>query len=84
MLVQLNDVSNYQNPAFTTTITWKLRETNAWDSSSSGSFPIEPFFTLPVIIAIVVVVGVVVAVLGTWAVSNQRRKARQRAILKKK
>jgi hypothetical protein len=84
MLVQLNDESNYQNPSFITTLTWKLRETNAWSSSSPDSFPIEPFFTLPVIITVAVVVTVLVVVLTAWAVSNQRRKARQRAILRKR
>jgi hypothetical protein len=84
MLVQLTDESDYLNPAYTTIITWKLRETNAWSSSSPGSFPIEPFFTLPVIIATVTVVVIVVAVLTTWAVLNQRRKARQKTILRKR
>lgn len=84
MLVQLTDQSDYHGPSYTTIITWKLRETNAWSSSSPGSFPIEPFFTLPVIIIIVVVIAVLVAVLAFWAVSNQRRKARQRAVLRKK
>lgn len=84
MLVQLTDLSNYQNPTFTIVVTWTLKDTNAWSGSSSGSFPIEPFFTLSVIILIVVVVAVVVGVLTVWAVSNQRRKARQKAILRKR
>lgn len=84
ILIQLSDVSDYQNPAFVTAINWKLTETNAWTSSSSGSFAIEPFFTLPVIITIVVVVAVVVVVLAVWAVSSQRKKARKRAILRKR
>ena len=83
MLVQLDDRVDYQNPTFTTTISWKLRETNAWDSTSPGSSPPEPLFSLPVIIAIVVVLALVVAI-GAWALSNQRTKARRKEILKKK
>jgi hypothetical protein len=84
MLVELNDQSVYQNPSYTTIITWKLAGTNAWSSSSIGSRPTEPFFTLPVITAIVIVAAVLVAGLAVFAVSNQRRKARQKAILRKK
>jgi heme/copper-type cytochrome/quinol oxidase subunit 2 len=83
MLVQLNDEISYQNPTFTTTVKWELRETNAWDSTSPGSFQLEPFFSLPLIIAIVVVVAVLVAI-GAWALSNQRTKARRKELLKKK
>lgn len=83
MLVQLDDVSNYYNPTYTTTLTWKLIETNAWDYSSPDSYPPSPFFTLFVIIAIVIVIAIVVVFLA-MTVSNQRKKARQKAILRKK
>ena len=81
MLVQLNDQTDYQNPAFTTVITWNLIEQNAWTSSSPGSFPPEPFFSLPVIVAIVVAVAIVVVVV---VVSNKRKAARRKQLLKKK
>jgi hypothetical protein len=84
MLVQLNYETNYQNPTFRTTLTWKLVGQNVWDSTSPGSFAIEQFFSLPVIIAIVVVIAVLGVILAAWAVANQRKKARQKAILRKK
>jgi len=83
MLVQLEDRADYQTPAYTTIISWKLSETNAWDSTSPGSFAFEPFFSLPVIIAIAIVVALLVAI-GIWALSNQRTKARRKELLKKK
>ena len=83
MLVQLSDVSNYVNPTFTTTITWKLIEQNVWTYSSPGSFPPEPLLSLPVIIAIVVIVAIVVVVVGI-VVSNKRRNERRKQLLRKK
>ncbi len=46
MLVQLEDRADYQTPAYTTSISWKLRGTNAWDSTSPGSSPPEPLFLI--------------------------------------
>ena len=83
MLVQLNDETNYQNPAFTTTITWKLIGQNVWTYASAGSYPPAPFFSLPVIIAIVVVVAILVVALGI-VLSNKRRNARRRRLLGKR
>jgi hypothetical protein len=83
MLVQLNDETDYQNPAFTTTITWKLSGQNVWTYASAGSYPPAPLFSLPVIIAIVVVVAIVVVIAG-WFVSNKRRNTRRKQLLKKK
>jgi hypothetical protein len=83
ILVQLNEQSDYQNPAFTTTITWKLIGQSAWTYASAGSYPPAPLVTLPVIIAIVVVVAILVVALGMF-LSNQRRKAKRKQLLKKK
>ena len=85
MLVQLNDQTDYLSPApaFTTTITWKLTGQNVWTFASTGSYPPAPFFSLPVIIAIVAVVAILVVIAAVF-VSNRRKKARQKAILKKK
>jgi hypothetical protein len=83
MLVQLNDETDYQNPAFTTTITWKLIGQNVWTYASAGSYPPAPFFSLPVIIAIVVVVAILVVALGI-VLSNKRRNARRRRLLGKR
>jgi hypothetical protein len=83
MLVQLNDETDYQNPAFTTTITWKLSGQNVWTYASAGSYPPAPFFSLPVIIAIVVVVAILVVALGI-VLSNKRRNARRRRLLGKR
>ncbi len=83
MMVYFNEQTNYQNPTFETTITWKLLGQNAWTYSSSGSFPPESFFTLPVIITIVVIVAIIVVIAG-WFISNKRAAARRRQILHKK
>jgi len=83
MLVQFNEQVSYQNPAFTTEITWKLLGQTAWTFSSAGSYPPAPFFTLPVIVALAVVVAVVVVVAGFF-VSNRRAVARRKALLRKK
>jgi len=83
MLLELNDETNYQNPTFTTTIKWKLAETNAWTESSTGSLPPDPLFSLPVIVAIIVLVALLIVALAVW-VSMRRKKARQKAILRKK
>jgi hypothetical protein len=83
MLVQLNEETDYQNPAFTITLTWKLSGQSAWTYASTGSYPPAPFFTLPVIIAIVVVVAILVVALGMF-LSNKRRKAKRKQLLKKK
>jgi hypothetical protein len=82
MLVQLTDKVDYQNPTFTTEVVWKLSGQNVWTYASAGSYPLEPFFSLPVIIAITVGVAVVVVIAG-WFVSNKRRDARRRKLLKK-
>jgi len=83
MLVQFKDDTTYQNPAFTTTITWKLIGQTAWTSDSPGSYPPAPLFSLPVIIAIGVVVALVIVIAG-WYVSNKRKDARRKQLLKKK
>jgi hypothetical protein len=83
IMVKLNEQTYYQNPSFQTTITWTLSEQNVWTHNSPGSSPPEPFFTLPVIIAIAVVIAVLVILLVVW-MSGRRRKARQKAILRKK
>ncbi len=83
MLVSLNEQSYYQNPTFTTTITWTLAGQTAWDFSSQGSYPPTPFWTLPVIIAVGVVIGVLVVALG-WFLSGKRAQARRKQLLKKK
>ncbi|MGE5637083.1 MAG: hypothetical protein ACM3WQ_00110 [Chloroflexota bacterium] len=83
MMVYFNEKTNYQNPTFETTITWKLLGQNAWTYSSTGSYPPEPFFTLPVIIAIVVVVAILVVIVG-WFISNKRSAARRKQLLHKK
>jgi len=83
MLVKLTDETNYQNPAFTTTVTWELIGQNVWTFASAGSSPPEPFFTLPVIIAIAIAVALLVAILAVW-VSGKKKKARQKEILRKR
>jgi hypothetical protein len=83
MLVSLNDQTYYQSPTFTTTITWTLAGQTAWTFDSAGSYPPTPFWTLPVIIAVAVVIGILVVVLG-WFVSSKRTQARRRQLLKKK
>ena len=83
MLVQLNEEVQYQSPDFTTTITWKLIGQNVWTFSSIGSYPPAPFFSLPLIIAIVVVVAVLVFIAG-WFVSNKRKAAKRKQLLRKK
>jgi hypothetical protein len=83
MLVKLNDVTDYSDPTFETTLTWELLGQTAWTSSSAGSSPPAPFFSLPVIIAIAVVVAIVV-VIGGWFVANKRRNARRKQLLRKK
>ena len=83
MLVKLTDETSFRNPDFTTSVTWELLGQNVWTFASQGSYPPEPFFTLPVIIAIAIVVALLVAVLAVW-VSNKKRKARQREILRKR
>jgi hypothetical protein len=83
MLVQLNDNTDYQNPTFTTTIAWKLIGQNVWTFASAGSYPPTPFFTLPVIIAIIIVIAILVVALG-FVLSNKRRNAKRKQLLKKK
>jgi hypothetical protein len=83
MLVQFTEDTSYQDPAFTTTLTWKLIQQSAWTSNSPGSYPPPPFFTLPVIIAIGVVVAIVGVIAG-WFVSNKRRDVRRRKLLRKR
>ncbi len=83
MLVYFNEQTNYQNPTFTTTITWKLLDQNVWTYNSAGSYPPEPFFTLPIIITIGVVVAIVVVIAG-WFISNKRTATKRRQILHKK
>jgi hypothetical protein len=83
MMVKLNDVTDYQNPNFETTLTWELLGQTAWTSSSAGSLPPAPLLLLPVIIVIAVVVAVVVVIAG-WFVANKRRNARRKQLLKKK
>ena len=83
ILIQLLDQTNYQSPTFTTTITWHLVEQNVWDSSSPGSFPPEPFFSLPLIITIGVVVAIVVGIVGV-IVFNKRKAAKRKQLLRQK
>jgi hypothetical protein len=83
MLVSLNDQTYYQNPSFQTTITWKLVGQTVWTSDSAGSYPPEPFWTLPVIVSVGVVIGVVVVGLGLFA-SSKMAAAKRRKLLKKK
>ncbi len=83
MLVYFNEQTNYQNPTFTTTITWKLLGQNAWTYNSAGSYPPEPLFTLPVIIIIAVIIAIIVVIVG-WFISNKRTATRRRQILHKK
>lgn len=83
LLVQFDEQTSYQNPTFTTEITWKLAGQSAWTSTSSGSYPPQPFFTLPVIVTLVVVVVIVVIGLGLF-VSSKRKAAKRRQLLKKK
>ena len=82
MLVQFNENTDYQNPTFTTSIKWELIG-QAWTFNSPGSYPLAPFFSVPVIIGLAVVVALVV-VIAVTLVSNRIKKARQRALLKKK
>jgi hypothetical protein len=83
ILIQLYDETNYQNPTYTTVLSWSLIVQNVWDSSSPGSFPPEPFFSLPVIVAIAVVVAIVVAILGIL-VFNKRKAAKRKQLLRQK
>ncbi len=83
MLVKLNDVTDYQDPVFQTTLTWTLLGQTAWTSTTVGSNPPVGFFTLPVIIAIAVVAAFAV-VFGAWFASKKRRDARRRQLLRKK
>lgn len=83
MLVSLSEQTYYQSPSFTTTITWKLAGQTAWTSDSQGSYPPTPFWTLPVIITVGIVIGLLVVALG-WFVSIKRTQARRKQLLKKK
>lgn len=83
MLFQFEEDTTYQNPSFTTSLSWKLSGTSAWTSASAGSYPPAPFFSIPVIIAIGIVVAIVVVIAG-WFVSNKRRNAKRKQLLKKK
>ncbi len=83
MMVKLNDVTDYQEPNFETTITWELLGQTAWTSSSEGSLPPLPLLSTPVIIAIAVVVAIVVVITGFF-VAGRRRNARRKQLLKKK
>jgi hypothetical protein len=83
MLVSLNDQTYYQSPTFTTTITWTLAGQTAWTFDSPGSYPPAPFWTLPVIIAVAIVIVILVVALG-WFVSSKRAQARRRQLLKEK
>jgi hypothetical protein len=83
MLVSLKDQTVYQNPSFTTTITWTLAGQNAWTFDSPGSYPPTPFWTLPVIIAVAVVIAIPVVIAG-WFVSKKRRDARRNKLLRKR
>lgn len=83
MLVSINDQTYYQNPSFTTTLTWTLIGQTAWTFDSAGSYPPTPFWTLPAIIAVAIVIGILVVALG-WFVSSKRAAARRKQLLKKK
>lgn len=83
MLFQLEEATSYQNPSFTTSLSWKLSGTSAWNSDSAGSYPPAPFFSIPVIIAIGIAIAIVVVIAG-WFVSNKRTNARRKQLLKKK
>jgi hypothetical protein len=83
MLVSLNEQTYYQSPSFSTTITWKLAGQTAWTSDSPGSYPPTPFWTLPVIVAVAIVIAILVFALGFF-VSSRRRAARRKQLLKKK
>jgi hypothetical protein len=82
MLVSLDEETLYQNPSFTTSLKWTLSGQTAWTYASSGSFPPAPFWTLPVIIAVAIVIAFVVVAL-VWFVSSKRTQARRRQLLKK-
>lgn len=83
MLVSLNDQTYYSNPTFTTSITWKLIGQTAWAFNSEGSYPPAPLFTIPVIIALAILVAFFVVIIG-WVVSSRRTKARKKQLLNKK
>lgn len=83
MLISLHDQTTYQDPSFTTTITWTLAGQNVWDYNSLGSYPPAPFWTLPVIIAVAVVIAILVIIAGFF-VSSKRTQAKRKQLLKKK
>jgi hypothetical protein len=83
MLVQLNEEVQYQSPDFTTTLTWKLLGQTVWTFSSVGSYPPAPFFSLPVIIAVVVIISLLVFIAG-WFVSNKLKASKRKKLLGKK
>jgi len=83
ILVSLSDQTYYQDPAFTTSLTWSLAGQTAWTFNSPGSNPPAPFWTLPVIVAVGIVIGLLVIALG-WFVAGKRTQARRKQLLKKK
>lgn len=83
MLVSLDEETYYQNPTFSTSLKWILSGQTAWTYASAGSYPPAPFWTLPAIIAVAIVIGILVVALG-WFVSSKRAAARRKQLLKKK